>query len=90
MPEKRFAIAVSFPGEHRQFVNNVVKQLVAELGQDRVFYDRFYDDELVGLDGDNKLRRYYRDESEMVVPFFFGTLQERLVPKLNGVRFGQC
>ena len=67
---RRFAIAVSFPGEQRRFVRNVVKRLAEVLGRERVFYDEWYESELVGLDGDLKLKRYYRDQSEMVVPFF--------------------
>jgi hypothetical protein len=67
---RRFAIALSFPGEHRRFVKNVADRLAEVLGKNRVFYDEWYEAELIGLDGDLKLRRYYRDESEMVVPFF--------------------
>ena len=67
---RRFAIAVSFPGEHRRFVRNVVNRLAEVLGRERVFYDEWYESELLGLDGDLKLRRYYREQSEMVVPFF--------------------
>jgi hypothetical protein len=68
--QRRFAIAVSFPNEHRPFVRNVVKRLAEVLGRDRVFYDDWYESELLGLDGDLKLRRYYREQSELVVPFF--------------------
>jgi tetratricopeptide (TPR) repeat protein len=67
---RRFAIAVSFPGQHRRFVLNVVNRLADHLGRDRVFYDEWYESELVGLDGDLKLRRYYREQSDVVVPFF--------------------
>lgn len=67
---RRFAIAVSFPGEHRRFVKNVVDRLAEILGRERVFYDEWYEAELAGLDGDLKLRTYYREQSEMVVPFF--------------------
>ena len=68
--QRRFAIAVSFPGEHRRFVRQVVDRLAEVLGRDRVFYDAWYEAELLGLDGDLKLRRYYREQSELVVPFF--------------------
>lgn len=68
--EYRFDIALSFPGEHRRFVRNVADRLAEELGQDRVFYDEWYEAELLGLDGDLKLRKCYREESHMVVPFF--------------------
>jgi tetratricopeptide (TPR) repeat protein len=67
---RRFAIALSFPGEHRRFVKNVAARLAEVLGENRVFYDEWYEAELVGLDGDLKLRRYYREESEIVIPFF--------------------
>lgn len=67
---RRFAIAVSFPGEHRRFVRNVVKRLAEKLGRDRVFYDEWYQSELLGLNADLKLRHYYREQSELVVPFF--------------------
>src|SRR6185295_16639099 len=67
---RRFAVALSFPGEHRRFVKSVASRLAEVLGENRVFYDEWYEAELVGIDGDLKLRRYYRDESEMVVPFF--------------------
>lgn len=68
--QRRFAIAVSFPGEHRRLVRRVVDRLADVLGPDRVFYDQWYEAELAGLDGDLKLRRYYREQSELVVPFF--------------------
>jgi hypothetical protein len=68
--DRRFAIAVSFPGERRRFVKAVVNRLAEVLGSDRVFYDEWYEAELVGIDADLKLRKYYRDESELVVPFF--------------------
>ena len=67
---RRFAIAVSFPGEHRRFVLNVVTELEKQLGRKRIFYDEWYQHELVGVDGDLKLKRYYREHCEMVVPFF--------------------
>ncbi len=67
---RRFAVAVSFPGEHREFVLAVVEKLAKELGREKVFYDRWYEAELVGSDLDLKLRSIYRDQSDMIVPFF--------------------
>ena len=69
-PAKRFAVAVSFPGKHRRFVRGVVDHLAKTLGRDRVFYDEWYQAELLGLDGDLKLQRYYREQSDLVIPFF--------------------
>nr|VFK20535.1 MAG: TIR domain-containing protein [Candidatus Kentron sp. LFY] len=67
---KRFAVAVSFPDEHRRFVRNVVERLAEELGRERIFYDEWYEAELAGADGDLKLRELYREHSELVAPFF--------------------
>ena len=67
---RRFNIALSFPGQHRRFVKNVATRLREVLGDDCIFYDEWYEPELLGLDGDLKLRRYYRELSQMVVPFF--------------------
>ena len=43
---KRFQVALSFAGEHRNFVEGVAEQLSRILGQNRVFYDRYYEAEL--------------------------------------------
>ena len=67
---KRFAIALSFPGEHRRFVKNVAKRLAEHLSRERVFFDEWFQPELLGLDADLKLKKIYRELSELVVPFF--------------------
>jgi len=41
MIAKRFRVALSFPGEHRPFVEEVAKSLARRLRKDRVFYDRY-------------------------------------------------
>ena len=63
-------IALSFPGEHRQFVRNVAKALAEKLGRERIFFDEWYEAELRGHGADNKLRRIYRENSNLLVPFF--------------------
>ena len=67
---RRFAIALSFPGQHRRFVRNVAVRLAEELTKERVFFDEWYEPELQGTDTDLKLKQIYRDDSELVVPFF--------------------
>lgn len=67
---RRFAIALSFPGEHRRFVRNVALGLAEKLARESVFFDEWYEPELRGIDADLKLRRIYRDDSELVIPFF--------------------
>lgn len=65
----RFAIALSFPSEHRKFVLSVANELAKEVGRDRVFYDEWYEVKLVGVAGDLKLQLVF-ENAEMVVPFF--------------------
>jgi hypothetical protein len=66
---KRFLIALSFPGEHRSWVHRVANSLAVALSRDKVFYDEWYESDLLGKNGDLKLRAAYED-SEIVVPFF--------------------
>jgi nicotinamidase/pyrazinamidase len=68
---RRFAVALSFPGEHRKFVRNVAERLAELLGgRERVFFDEWHKAELLGQNFDTKLRKIFRDESELVVAFF--------------------
>lgn len=66
---KRFNVALSFPGEDRTFVLQVAEALAEKLSRERVFYDEWYEAELLGTDGDLKLRAKYED-ADLVVPFF--------------------
>ena len=67
---RRFAVALSFPGEHRRFVRNVAERLAEEFGKQRVFFDEWYEHEIRGVDADLKLKRVYRNDADLVVPFF--------------------
>ena len=68
-PPKRFQVALSFPGEHRDFVLQVANALASQLARDRIFYDDWYEVELLGAGGDLKLQGMYKD-ADLVVPFF--------------------
>jgi hypothetical protein len=39
---RRFRVALSFPGEHRSRVEIVARALAANLGREKVLYDRWY------------------------------------------------
>lgn len=67
---KRFAVALSFPGERRDYVKKVVWAL-RDIGLPReaIFYDRFYEAELVGPNLDSRLQKIYHDDSELIVIF---------------------
>jgi TIR domain len=68
-PEKRFKIALSFPGERRDFVKQIASLLASQLGRARVLYDRYYEAEFARVDFDTYLQRLYHDQSELIVVF---------------------
>jgi tetratricopeptide (TPR) repeat protein len=67
---RRFRVALSFPGEKRAFVSQVAEYLSQRLGRERVFYDAYYEAELARPDLDLYLGNIYRNDSDLVVPFF--------------------
>ena len=67
--KRRFAVALSFPGEHRTLVETVANALERALRRERVFYDKFHEVELAGLNLDLKLERFYSEDSDLVVVF---------------------
>jgi hypothetical protein len=69
MTTKRFKIALSFPGERRDFVEQVAAQLADQVGRDRVLYDQYYEAEFARPDLDTYLQRLYHDESELIAVF---------------------
>src|SRR5215468_1989987 len=67
---RRFRVALSYPGEKREYVQLVAKSLAAALGEEQVLYDGFITAELVRLDMDVYLGNLYRNESDLLIPFF--------------------
>lgn len=70
MTKKRFQIALSFAGEHRDYVEQVAKHLAEKLGEDAVFYDNWYTHELARPNLDSYLQNIYHQDSDLIVPFF--------------------
>ncbi|MEK6302140.1 MAG: hypothetical protein AABO41_15630 [Acidobacteriota bacterium] len=66
---RRFTIALSFPGEHRDFVAKVAGHLAATYGEGGVLYDKYHDAEFARVDLDIYLPNLYRTESELLVVF---------------------
>ena len=65
----RFQVALSFPGEHRDYVERVAMELDRQLGPNACFYDTFYQAQLAGPNLDVLLQGVYGDRSELVVAF---------------------
>lgn len=66
---RRFDIALSFPGEHRDYVAEVAAHLATAFGEERVLYDKYHDAEFARLDLDVYLPSLYREHSELIVVF---------------------
>lgn len=67
--EKRFRVALSFPGENRDFVEEVASHLSIHVGQENVLYDKFYEAEFARPDLDIYLPNLYRTQSELIAIF---------------------
>lgn len=69
-PQKnRFRVALSFPGEHRGFVEQVSESLCGKLPRETILYDRYYEAEFARPNLDTHLLELYRNQSELVVVF---------------------
>lgn len=65
--QRRFRVALSFPGERREFVETVAHELRKRVGD--VFYDRDFEAELARIDLDVILQKVYYDNSDLIVVF---------------------
>jgi hypothetical protein len=67
---KRFRVALSFPGEKRSFILEVADALAARLGKERILYDEYLTAELARPNLDVYLGNLYREHAELLVPFY--------------------
>ena len=74
---RRFAIALSFPGERRPLVRDIAHALRNALGESRIFYDEFHKTELSRPNMDLVLQRFYAQESDLVAVFVCGEYSEK-------------
>jgi hypothetical protein len=83
---RRFAIALSFPGERREYVEQVAKALLpafgGEEGKVRIFYDDWHESLIIGYNSNRKLQHIYATDSDLIVPFY---CQDYLQKKWCGV-----
>ena len=83
---RRFAIALSFPGERREYVEQVAKALLpafgGEKGKARIFYDDWHEGLIIGYASNRKLQKIYATDSDLIVPFY---CQDYLDKKWCGV-----
>lgn len=67
--DMHFKVALSFPGEHRDYVEKVARELSTRLPTRSVFYDDDFTAQLARPNLDTLLQRVYADNSDLVVVF---------------------
>jgi hypothetical protein len=67
--EMRFKVALSFPGEKRDYVAAVTAEVKKRLGRDVIFYDKDFTAQLARPNLDTLLQRIYLNNSDLVVVF---------------------
>lgn len=72
-----FDVALSFPGEVRDYVERVAAQLEHLMGPDRCFYDNNYVAQLARPSLDTFLQSIYRDRSKLIVVFLGADYQSK-------------
>jgi hypothetical protein len=72
-----FRVALSFPGEHRPYVEEVAASLLNQLGEGEVFYDNHYKPQLARPNLDLLLQQIYHRNSDLVVVFLCGEYEQK-------------
>lgn len=75
--QHRFDVALSFPGEHRPYVERVAAKLGESLGPNACFYDKNYRAQLAAPNADLLLQAIYRERSDLVVAFICREYDEK-------------
>ena len=75
--EHDFSVALSFPGEVRDYVASVVSYLERGMGRDTYFYDNNYKAQLARPSLDVLLQGIYGNQSKLVVVFLCEKYQEK-------------
>lgn len=80
---KRFAVALSFPSEHGSLVGEIAEHLRRRLGEDQVFYDRFYEAELARPDLDVYLQGIYSKQARLIAVFICAEYERKKFCRLE-------
>lgn len=72
---RQFAVSFSFPGEYRDYVEQVATALLpafggGDAGKARVFYDAWHEGKVIGYGSNRKLQKIYAKDSDLIVPFY--------------------
>jgi len=80
---KRFRVALSFPGEKREFVQVVADHLADKIGRERVLYDKYHEAEFARPNLDTHLQGLYHDQSELIAVFLCADYERKEWPGLE-------
>lgn len=80
---KRFKVALSFPGERRDFVFGVAEKLAAKIGRNAVLYDNYYEPEFARPDLDTYLQDLYHNQSDLIAVFICAAYERKEWPGLE-------
>lgn len=75
--EMRFKVALSFPGEKRDYVAAVAAEVKKRLGRNAVFYDKDFTAQLARPNLDTLLQRIYLNNSDLVVVFLCAEYEDK-------------
>ena len=85
---RRFTVALSFPGERREFVSKVAACLAKKLGKQKILYDKYLEAEFARPNLDLHLPKLYRTESDLIVIFLCNEYSKKRWCKLEWRPFG--
>lgn len=77
LEEIRFKVALSFPGEKREYVSAVAAEVKRMLGQGAVFYDEDFTAQLARPNMDTLLQKIYLNNSDLVVVFLCSDYEKK-------------
>jgi hypothetical protein len=77
LEEMRFKVALSFPGEKREYVSAVAEEVKKRLGRNAVFYDKDFTAQLARPNLDTLLQRIYLNNSDLVVVFLCSEYEQK-------------
>jgi len=67
---KRFAVSLSFPSVHRNYVKEIAEELAKEYTRGKVFFDEYHNDLIIRINADNYLQNLYLNQTELSVVMF--------------------
>ena len=76
--EIQFKVAVSFAGEHRVYVAEVVAEIKKRVGNDAVFYDHDFEAQLARPNLDTLLQKIYLNNSNLIVVFLSNSYDQKV------------